>query len=148
MKTILLAAILFTALSVTAQSDEDSIKSTIQHFFAGMKNADTVLLKSTLAKTAILHTVAGATDQTIVKDEKISEFVAFVGKQNAGDADEQIEFETLKTDGILATVWTPYKFYYKGNFSHCGVNSFQLVKLDSGWKIQYIIDTRRKTGCL
>ena len=55
-------------------------------------------------------------------------------------------FETIKIDGALASVWTPYKFYSGATFSHCGANSFQLVKIDGAWKIQYIIDTRRK-GC-
>jgi hypothetical protein len=44
----------------------------------------------------------------------------------------------------MATVWTPYTFYYKGQYSHKGINSFQLVKLKEGWKIQYLIDTRYK----
>jgi len=41
-------------------------------------------------------------------------------------------------------VWTPYQFYYKEQYSHQGANSFQLVKGVDGWKIQYLIDTRRK----
>jgi hypothetical protein len=47
----------------------------------------------------------------------------------------------------MAAVWTPYNFYYNGQFSHCGVNSFQVIRFKDGWKIQYIIDTRRRTGC-
>jgi hypothetical protein len=47
----------------------------------------------------------------------------------------------------MATAWTPYNFYFNGKFSHCGVNNFVLVKQDNGWKIQYIIDTRRRQGC-
>jgi len=62
-------------------------------------------------------------------------------------ADERIVFETIRIDGPLASVWTPYNFYYEGKFSHCGVNSFQLVKINGEWKIQYLIDTRRKQGC-
>jgi hypothetical protein len=47
----------------------------------------------------------------------------------------------------MAAAWTPYRFYRNGEFSHCGVNSFQLVKMAEGWKIVYIIDTRRKEPC-
>ncbi len=48
----------------------------------------------------------------------------------------------------MANAWTPYEFWYNGNFSHCGVNSFQLIKKDEKWKIIYLVDTRRKEGCL
>jgi hypothetical protein len=47
----------------------------------------------------------------------------------------------------MAAIWTEYSFYLGDKFSHCGVNSFQLFKDETGWKIIYIVDTRRKEGC-
>jgi hypothetical protein len=76
--------------------------------------------------------------------ESISTFFASVARTPAGMLDERIRFEVVKVDGPLAIVWTPYEFYYNGRYSHCGVNSFQLVRLNGKWMIQYLIDTRRK----
>jgi len=143
-------ATLFTIVSaiactVQAQTAEDSVKATINRLFEGMKNADTVLLRSAFTDEPILQTIA--TDkkkQVYVKNNKFGDFVKITGQQKAGEADERIEFGAIRIDGPLAMVWTPYQFYYKGKFRHCGVNSFQLVKLEDGWKIQYLIDTRRK----
>ena len=142
MKRTLLSLFLLLSIAATAraQTTEDSIKTTINNLFAGMKNGDAALLRSAFADSAIMQTIA----KDRIRTEKISEFADFVSKQPKGVADEQIQFETIKIDGPLAIVWTPYKFYYKGQFSHCGVNSFQLVRLKGEWKIQYIIDTRRK----
>jgi hypothetical protein len=53
----------------------------------------------------------------------------------------------IQVDGNMANAWTPYEFWYEGEFSHCGVNSFQLIKDDGEWKIIYLVDTRRKEGC-
>jgi hypothetical protein len=50
----------------------------------------------------------------------------------------------IRIDASLAIVWAPYEFYYKGKYSHKGVDSFQLVRVNGVWKIQYLIDTRRK----
>jgi len=47
----------------------------------------------------------------------------------------------------LARLATPRAFYPGPKFSHCGYDSFQLVKLAGGWKIAHIIDTRRKEKC-
>jgi len=58
--------------------------------------------------------------------------------------DERVTIGELLIDNQLASVWTPYQFYYKEQYSHQGANSFQLVKGVDGWKIQYLIDTRRK----
>lgn len=37
--------------------------------------------------------------------------------------------------GRLAVVWYPYDLYINGVWSHCGVDAFTMVRLDSGWKI-------------
>ena len=143
-------AILFTVVlaltsTVHAQTTEDSVKVTINRLFEGMKNADTVLLKSAFTDDPILQTVAtNKKKQVYIKSDKFKDFVKFIGDQKVGEADERVEFETIRIDGPLAMVWAPYQFYYKGKFHHCGVNSFQLVRIDDNWKIQYLIDTRRK----
>jgi hypothetical protein len=51
-------------------------------------------------------------------------------------------------DGSLAAVWVDYAFYLNNTFSHCGVDSFHLVKTEEGWKIFNLVDTRRKSDCV
>lgn len=148
MKIFLSLLLSLSFITLSAQSEEAAIKSTINNFFSAMKNADTSLLRSTLNENAIFQTIAiNKEGKTEVKNEAIKEFIDFVATAKPNDADERIEFGGIHSDSLLAIVWAPYKFYYKGQFSHCGNNSFQLVKMNEGWKIQYIIDTRRKDGC-
>lgn len=136
------------ALYGHSQTAEDSVKATINNMFAAMKNADSTALKNAFSSTAVLQTISRNKEgETIVRTEDVNEFAASISKIGKGDADERISYSAIHIDGALASVWTPYQFYYKGNFSHCGVNSFQLVRINGDWKIQYIIDTRRKTGC-
>jgi len=88
-----------------------------------------------------------ATDKAgkvVVRTEQVSRFASSIARQKPGVIDEQITVETIKIDGPLAIVWTPYRFIYNGNYSHGGVNMFCLVNLGGQWKIQYLIDTRRK----
>ena len=37
--------------------------------------------------------------------------------------------------GPLAVVWTPYDFYDDGKWSHCGVDTFTLLKVAEHWRI-------------
>ena len=144
---IFLLVINFSAI-VNAQSAEDSVKTVINKLFEAMKTGDAVLLKSTFAESAILQTIGRSKEgNVIIQNEEVAGFIDFVSKQPNGAADERIVFDMIKIDGPLAIVWTPYKFYFNGTFSHCGVNSFQLVKINNDWKIQYLIDTRRRKGC-
>jgi Putative lumazine-binding len=149
MKPILfLLTFISCAAYVNAQSAEDSVKAAINKLFEGMKNANAALVSDAFSDSAILQTLARNKEgKLIIKNEQVKAFAEFVGRQHKGAADERISFETIKIDGPLAIAWTPYKFYYEGKFSHCGVNSFQLVQVGGQWKIQYLIDTRRRQGC-
>lgn len=148
-KQILLSITLLLLVFVTkAQSPKDSIKATIDQMFLAMKNSDGAVLKSCFADSAVLQTIIKNKSGNVrVKNELVAEFVDQINKIGKGDADERIQYDVIKIDGDLAIVWTPYQFYYKGVFSHCGVNSFHLVRFANGWKIQYLIDTRRKNAC-
>ncbi len=141
-----------TALTVlstlNAQTAEDSVKAAVNTLFEAMKASDAVFLKSVFADSAVLQTITRGKDGNIkVVNQSVDSFAVSVAKQPKGSLNEQIVFDVVKIDGPLAIAWTPYKFYFNGVFSHCGVNSFQLLKTNAGWKIQYLIDTRRKKGC-
>lgn len=49
--------------------------------------------------------------------------------------------------GNIAVVWAEYDFHRDGKFSHCGVDSFHMLKTVIGWKIAALSDTRETTGC-
>jgi len=145
---ILLTAVMFISTFIKAQSAEDSVKAVVNQLFAAMKGANAAMLKEAFADSAVLQTIRRKQDGTFfVQDEKVSDFVEQIGKAKKDSLDERITFETVKIVGPLAIAWTPYKFYYAGNFSHCGVNSFQLVRINGRWKIQFLIDTRRRQAC-
>jgi hypothetical protein len=49
--------------------------------------------------------------------------------------------------GRVATVWTRYTFHRDGKFSHCGLDSFSLLKTSEGWKIAGFFYTVETAGC-
>ncbi|TKK67790.1 nuclear transport factor 2 family protein [Ilyomonas limi] len=145
--TLLLMAVVFCIQTAHAQTTEDAIKQAINQLFTAMKNADSVSLVSCFADSAVLQTIVDNEGKISVHNEQVTGFASSIAKLQKGDADEQVTFNVIKADGELAIVWAPYKFYWKGKFSHCGIDSFQLIRIDGVWKIQYLIDTRRKEAC-
>ena len=49
--------------------------------------------------------------------------------------------------GSIAVVWAEYDFHLNGKFSHCGVDSVDLLKTAAGWKISGLSFTRETSGC-
>jgi hypothetical protein len=150
MKTIvmLILTTAFITKYLDAQIVEDSVKGVVKQLFDGMRNSDAAAIRAAFADSAILQTISKNSEGSIiVRNESVSDFAKSIAELRKGAADEQIVFESIKLDPPLAMVWAPYKFYFDGKFSHCGVDSFQLVWVNGRWKIQYLIDTRRKQPC-
>jgi len=149
MRKYLFAIVLMTiTTNAQAQSAEDSVKAVINQLFTSMRNADSAGVVNCFSEKNILQTIIRDRDGNMgIRTELVSNFGRSIAGLQKNAADERIEFESIKIDGALASVWTPYKFYFNGNFSHCGVNSFQLLREKNGWKIHFLIDTRRKEPC-
>lgn len=150
MKKISLALLLsFLATTAFCQTDEADIKKTINTMFDGMRKADTALLASTFAKGMVLQSIGTQKDGSpVLETENAADFVKSVGRPHKEIYDERVTFNDIRIDGPLAMVWAPYKFYVGQTFSHCGVDVFQLMKTAQGWKVIYIVDTRRKDKCM
>ena len=143
----MIAICLFALHNVKAQKAEDSVKAAVNALFIAMAASDSAAIVNSFADDAVLQSINEKDGKTTVVNEKTTDFGHAIAALQKGDADERIKFNELKVDGPLAMAWAPYNFYYKGKFSHCGVDFFGLVRKNGVWKIQYLIDTRRKDGC-
>jgi len=133
----------FCVQLLQAQTAEDSVKTTVNKLFAAMKASDAAALSACFTNTALLQSVTANGE---VRNDDVKEFAKQIASLPKDSADERIVFETVKVNANLAVVWAPYQFYYAGKFSHCGVDSFQLIREGSQWNIHYLIDTRRRKG--
>jgi len=151
-RNFMIIVFLLTAINATSQiqqHEEDLVKATINKLFEGMRNTDSAMVSNAFASNAIMQSIHKSKDGEFkLTDEKVSDFIKFTGTSHKEKFDERIIFTKILIDGNLASVWTDYKFYIDNKFSHCGVNSFQLFKDKTTWKIIYIVDTRRKENCL
>lgn len=149
-KKIILSAVLSLAFLIPAfsQSEEKAVEEVIRSLFEGMKSKNADQVAGAFHSEALMQTVQAKPDGSTVGSNAVADFVKRIATTPAETTlDERILEYQIKVDGTMASAWTPYRFYVNGNFSHCGVNSFQLVKMKEGWKIVYIIDTRRKEPC-
>ncbi|WP_228235826.1 nuclear transport factor 2 family protein [Allomuricauda sp. M10] len=158
MKNILSALILFLlAVTVNAQgpspSEEETkqkIQGVIETFFDGFHKQDSTIIKSTVADNVVLQTTAkNPQGKTLFKIEEFSKFLkSIVSIPDSVKFEEKLTSFSIQIDRTMANAWVGYEFWLNDTFSHCGIDSFQLVDFDGEWKIVYLIDTRGKEGCL
>ncbi|MGA8853541.1 MAG: nuclear transport factor 2 family protein [Christiangramia sp.] len=151
MKKLIITLVLLSNMGVFAQSlkDEATPKKMVLDFFEAFHAQDTVKLKSFAMNGIKLESVSmDAEGNTILTSDDYSKFLKSIASiPGEASFEEKLHEFRIEENGLLATVTTPYSFYYNGNFSHCGVNSFELVNFNGEWKIVYLIDTRTKENC-
>tara|TARA_R100000935_G_scaffold8302_1_gene17290 strand:+ start:1883 stop:2341 length:459 start_codon:yes stop_codon:yes gene_type:complete len=149
MKSLILTCFLVTTFHAFSQSglSEDNAKTIVNVFFDGFHKGDTTLMRSVMVKNMRMQSVYTSKSEgnkmSLVRDTDFLASVAVNAKANQWKEDI-LEYR-VSIDGNLAHVWTPYMFYIGGELSHCGANSITLVETNDGWKIYYIIDSRRIT---
>ncbi len=132
-----------------APGSEEEVMSVVNGLFDAMRAADSAAVKAAFHPE--LERMASSGRQrdgsAVVMFGELSGFAEAVGGASPGDLNEQIGEAEIRIDDNLATVITPYAFYFKGQLSHCGVNVFLIARTGVGWKIVGLADTRRMQGC-
>ena len=151
MKYLFSLMILFSGFSSFAQDsqDEEDAKQVVIKFFEAFHKQDSVALKELAHSSISMQSIAeGKEGKKKLSSSEYSDFVKAITSIPAETKfEEKLHSYNVQVNGPLANVTTPYSFYMNGNLSHCGVNSFTMVKEAEEWKIVYLIDTRRKENC-
>jgi len=112
-----------------------------------MRESDGEGMRTVIADGATLHTVMIDGDDSSLRETPFDLFIDSVSGAEPGTLDEQLTSIKVHEEENLATAWMEYRFYVAGEFSHCGVNTMNLILKSDGWKIFSIVDTRRTEGC-
>jgi len=139
----------FPVQGFSQQSGPDpGIEKTINRLFDGMRKGDSTLLKGVFHQDAQMATTY--TDQQgnpVTRQGSVSQFIQRAGIPHENIWNETINNLMIRQEDNLAVAWMQYAFYLGDELSHCGVNAMNLVKSESGWKIYYLIDTRKNETC-
>ena len=158
MKNLILFSFLIASCSIFAQNEaidtnepsspDVDIRVTIDDLFLGMKTGDSSKVASLFHKDLrLLSSYTTKKGESKLHVGNLAEFTTAVGTPHKDIWDERISNVVIHRDDNLAQVWMDYSFYLGDKLSHCGVNSFQLINSERGWKIISITDTRRSENC-
>ncbi len=128
---------------------ENAAREVIDVFFDGFHKGDTLIMNSVLSPNAILQSASKNREGVdVLENTHFGNFKKSIASRPSDQVWKEVIIDyTVSIDGNLAHVWTPYEFYFNGTFSHCGANAFTLAKLEDGWKIVHLIDSRRREDC-
>jgi hypothetical protein len=143
MKTILRAVIFLLFISnVCAQNtkneDVKSASALPDRLFAAMKAKSFEEIRALFAPAGQLVAIDKPKDGKGVSKTRVftaESFAKAISEAKGADFIEKMPDKDVRVSGDLAIVAGRYTFYTGEKFSHCGTNTFNLVRTDAGWRI-------------
>lgn len=138
-----------TGAKPATAGDEQEVLAVVQRLFDAMRSKDTAAMRQLFDPNGTLVGMRPGRDGGPPRVQRITgaEFAAFVAGDKRPDWIERAWSPQVRISGTLATVWAEYDFHFGQTFSHCGVDSVQLLKTADGWRIFSIADTFVQEGC-
>ncbi len=131
--TLTITLIILSATAFGQKDDAKDALAVVNKLFDEMAaaNAAGILATGTAENqlVAIQRTKEGR-KISVINGEQFTKFFTKPGAVKEVMYDPKVE-----VSGDWAMVWGRYVFFANGKLSHCGINQFNMVRTDAGWKI-------------
>lgn len=140
-----LAALALASPATAATPDETAAIAAVQTFFDGMAAQDGAAIAAVTLPGSIYTSIRPApgggtkVGRTSVED--------FIKNLRPGLHEAMWAPRVTVRAGIMATVAAPYEFRLEGKTLHCGIDVFDLAKVDGQWKIAAATWTAEADAC-
>ncbi len=134
--TISTLAISLFVMNAFAQKPDDkaAVLGLVQRLFDEMAAANAAgILATGTADNQLVAVQKGRDGKARISAINGEQFTKFFTKPGA--IKEVMYDPKVHIDGDWAMVWGRYVFFSEGKLSHCGINQFNMVRTDAGWKI-------------
>lgn len=147
-KVIAVTALLVTSVLASAQQSHPeyaAVQLVVDRFFESINTGNGELIASLEVEGAQILNIR---EDTAGEYEFASR--DWFGTDNFNSDNQLTERywdEELLISDSLAVFWAPYDFHINGEFSHCGIDVLNLIKIDGQWKIGHAMWTIQRSGC-
>lgn len=117
-----------------AGKEREAVMKTVQAFFDTMTAHDVDGARQILQPQGRFHAMSMKDGKPDVRAFANEEYFAQL-QASKQKMQERIWNPDVRINGLIANVTARYDFWIDGRFSHCGVDAFDLIKTEEGWKI-------------
>jgi hypothetical protein len=142
---ITLAALALATPAAAASPEETAAVATVQRFFDGMAKPDGAMVAAVTIPGGVFTSIRPAPNggtkigRILVED--------FIKGLKPGLDEAMWSPKVVLRGGLMATVTAPYELKIDGKTIHCGIDVFDLAKVDGQWKIAAATWTAETDAC-
>lgn len=136
--TIALISLLALQLAAQTIDDKTAAIAVVNQLFDGMKAKSVEQMKAVFSADGQLVAIDKPRDGKGISKTRIflgEAFAKMISEAKGADFIEKMPTPEARIAGDLAIVTGRYTFHVGDKFSHCGTNTFNLVRTETGWNI-------------
>lgn len=124
----------WSAAAAQPAPDRDEVLKVVQAFVDTMTARDVEGARKVLQPQGRFHATRMRDGKPDIRAFSNEEYLADLSAAKTR-MQERIWNPEVRIRGTIASVWAPYDFWIDGKFSHCGIDAFDLIKTEEGWKL-------------
>jgi hypothetical protein len=151
MRSVLFALLLATAMPAAAhhagEADSAAVLATVDQLFGALASKDRAVLLGAVVPEG--RATSAGTDEAGRPQINSSDWITFADRLalSTEQLRERLIDPHVHVEGDIAMIWSRYEFERDGAFSHCGIDHFDLVRIDGRWRVLNLTWTRQTDGC-
>ncbi len=136
----LLTALLAAGSPILVMAGEDPVEAEVlavaDAALQAISDEDFIALTDLMVPETVLYAAGERDGERYLRSRSYAEERA---QESPGDILERGFDPAVMVSGSVAMVWYPYDLWLDGAWVHCGVDIFNLVRTDAGWRIAAIV---------
>jgi hypothetical protein len=127
-------------------SDRHAVLAVVQQLFDALRARDPEAVMAVVVPEGTITAHVSRDGVSRVRAQRWQEWAN--GLRGGTEAlEERMHGPRVRIRGNMASVWTPYTFYRNGAVSHCGIDLFDMARVDGRWRVLNITFTVETEGC-
>lgn len=135
-----------TASQPALSARESDVQRTVVEFFDALARKDRAKLSSLVVADGSVSAISDEATRPSFRRESWEQWMARIAA-SPQLLQERMYRPRIRKQGSLASLWAEYDFWRDGRFSHCGVDNFDLARIDGQWRIVNLSFTIQTKGC-
>ncbi len=134
---ILAAALALSACTVAPEpgDDERAVRDTVQAFFDVIGSRDVEAGRQLVVPEGVFVNVRTEDGRRAVRHFRNADWLDGLAAETRDFYEAFDGTPTILITGDVAVVWSKYVFDIDGSRSHTGIDAFNLIRTDEGWRI-------------
>lgn len=150
-KVIGILSLLLLAAQANAEEkhpEHDAVMKMVDLFFEAVNTSDAALMEQINLSDGMTHSIREQENGHWTVRARPQSYGMDPANYGPEKIMERYWDPTVLINDQIAVFWAPYDFYIDGEFSHCGIDAMNLLKVDDEWKFTNNSWSVQRTGCI